>query len=107
MAKAHIQESDGNRYVMFHCVACKHAHSVPFGDPAPGIWGFNGDLERPSITPSLKIFTPAIPDTPDYKGLPERTICHVVVTDGILNYCTDCPHELKGQSVPMIEWSES
>ena len=89
-------------YISFHCPGCGYPHSVP--TKGPGAWNWNGDVENPTITPSLRIFTPAIPSTPDFKGLLERTHCHVVVTNGQLNFCADSAHALKGTSVPVPEW---
>lgn len=101
-AAARIHVKDG--HICFYCPGCKCAHCIPI--TGPRAWNWNGDVENPTITPSLRIFSPAIPDTAEYKGLPERTHCHVVVTNGQLNFCGDSAHELKGTSVPCPEWRE-
>lgn len=49
-------------------------------------------MDKPTFTPSLM----ANKDTPFQ--------CHIVLTNGILNFCADCCHELKGQAVPMVDW---
>lgn len=34
-------------------------------------------------------------------GQPEKTLCHVFIKNGIIEYLNDCPHSLRGQKVPM------
>lgn len=43
---------------------------------------------------------------PEFKHLivHHREVCHVIVTDGILNYCGDSTHEFAGKSIPMQEF---
>ena len=39
------------------------------------------------------------------KGEPVRQyICHSIITDGAITYCSDSTHSLKGQTVPMPDW---
>jgi hypothetical protein len=47
-------------------------------------WLFNGDLEFPTFSPSLK-----------YDD------CHLILRRGILEFCGDCKHELKNKDVEM------
>ena len=78
------------------CVACKHAHVYE----VPG-WSFNGNLEKPSFTPSLLEFYTK-------PGTNQRIItCHFFVTDGIIKYCGDCPHELNCQNLPLEQIPEN
>jgi len=49
-------------------------------------------MDKPTFSPSLKI-------SGGSKG--SEYCCHLVVTDGVLNFCADCSHELAGKSVPM------
>lgn len=65
--------------------------------PVP-VWQFNGDLEKPSFTPSLLIHG----HVPKGKTKSEGR-CHLYVTDGKINYCGDCDHALAGKTVPMVE----
>lgn len=43
---------------------------------------------------------------PEFKHLivPHRKVCHVIVTNGILNYCGDSTHEFAGKSIPMQDF---
>lgn len=35
-----------------------------------------------------------------------KTDCHVVITNGMLNYCADSAHAYAGKSIPMTDWKE-
>ena len=95
----------------FHwCPACQEMHILP------DQWQFNGDLESPTFSPSfkhngLKLVYDA---TGSWTGEWERdaagnTIpftCHYILTNGVLNYCGDCTHSLKRQSIPLPDLPE-
>src|SRR5258708_6818276 len=57
-------------------------------------WTFNGDLEKPTITPSLHIHTV------DKKG-DKTTKCHSFVIDGKIEFLLDCNHKLAGQTIDL------
>jgi len=57
-------------------------------------WGWNGDRERPTFTPSLLT---------RFVMAGEERICHSFVTDGLWNYLGDCTHGRAGQSVPVVD----
>ena len=86
---------------MIFCPACQCGHRV-FIKAVPGssypVWGFNGDMERPTITPSILVSygESAPPDRP--------RICHSFVTNGTISYCGDSTHSLAGQSVPLPDF---
>jgi len=78
--------------------------------PLPDSWQFNGNLERPTFTPSfrhsghktIKVdgkWTGEWVRGADGKPVPE--VCHYILTDGILNFCGDCTHAMAGKSVPL------
>lgn len=57
-------------------------------------WGWNGDLARPTFTPSiLTRFT--------MRGC--EHVCHSFLTDGIWHFLGDCTHDKAGQDVPMVD----
>lgn len=96
MAKARKADGGEGRppSVVFYCPGCKRNHAVPYTNTRPhtgGLWFWDENQEQPTIEPSLRILTEA--NGPSH--------CHVVVTNGVLNYCGDCRHELAGKSVPM------
>lgn len=77
--------------LIFWCPACGERHRVTV---APGRWSWNGDPEKPTIGPSVKVtwtFGPS--HTP--------RCCHFHVENGEIKYCNDCTHELNNQTVPM------
>lgn len=75
----------------FYCPACKALH--PYYTvklPDYPVWWFDGNMDQPSFSPSLRMI--------------QENNCHLYVTGGVLAYCNDCKHELRGQNVPMVEW---
>lgn len=88
------------------CPACKEMHSLF------DTWTFvNNDLSRPTFTPSFKheglkrIFTATGEWTGEWElnkfDRPIKYVCHYILTDGILNFCNDCTHDMKGKQVPL------
>ena len=61
------------------------------------IWKFEGTLEKPTFTPSLKCETDFYFDGKTR----EKVVCHFYLTKGVFEFCGDCTHELAGQKVPM------
>lgn len=60
-------------------------------------WTFNGDLEKPTITPSIHVW--------HKDGNGNRiTKCHSFVTDGKIQYLGDCQHKLVGQTIELPEF---
>lgn len=84
--------------VIFHCPGCKCEHGVWTSKPAANgaQWSWNGDMVRPTFAPSLLIqWGGSGPnDVP-------RRVCHSFVTNGEIQFLTDCTHELAGQTVPL------
>ena len=73
-------------------------------------WQFNGDVNKPTFTPSVKItgkqkivvdgkWSGGWVRGPD--GAPVDFCCHYILTNGVLNFCGDCTHKLKNSSVPL------
>jgi len=66
-------------------------------DGKPNQWTFNGDAEKPTFAPSIRI-------SRKLRGQNTReTICHSFVRDGKIQYLGDCKHELKGQTVELSD----
>lgn len=89
---------DGGKGYVFYCPGCKYYHSyqTELGEnKSRPIWSFNGDMEKPTFTPSLLV-----------NGFSEKR-CHLFVTNGQIQYCSDSWHELSGQTIDMQEsdWS--
>jgi hypothetical protein len=86
------------------CPACDEGH------PLPDAWTFNGNLEKPTFSPSFKhegLQTIKVDGkwNGEWKrgadGEPLRYCCHYIVTDGRVAYCGDCTHGMAGQTIDM------
>lgn len=80
---------------LFWCPGCRRPHpyrvaASPWDKPGTPVWTFNGDLTKPSFSPSLLVLCSD-----------GKTECHLFLTDGVLSYCGDSAHALAGQSVPL------
>lgn len=60
------------------------------------VHGFNGDREKPTLSPSL-LCQWTRSDTN------ERYCCHSFVKDGRIQFLGDCTHPLKGQTVDLMD----
>jgi histidinol-phosphatase (PHP family) len=84
---------------IFWCPGCREVHPYTINVSTRPCWQWNANLEKPTFTPSLLCS----------KDDPKR-ICHLYLTDGIIDYLGDCHHALKGTKVPLIdipgEWGE-
>lgn len=102
-----LRTLEGGR-VAFWCPGCDEAHQVRV-DPAYGsVWGFNGDGDAPTFTPSIlvngkrritdaehaRLMSGETVDVPD-------TTCHSFVTNGQIQFLGDCSHALSGQTVSL------
>lgn len=74
------------------CPGCKRSHL--FDMPR---WTWNGDSDRPTFSPSLRVFYQH-PET----GA-DVTICHSFVRDGRIEFLSDCEHEMKNRTVELPE----
>ena len=87
------------------CPGCKHGHAINVGGAEGPQWSFDGNLERPTFGPSVRIFTHAKPAEDDWPAMPEQTWCHFFIKKGQIDFLNDCHHELAGRVVPMTELS--
>lgn len=94
-ARARVVTHQDETSVWFWCEGCKTHHRI-----VTPRWGFNGDVERPTFTPSVLVTYEE-----GEKFTPKR--CHSFVTDGRIQYLDDCTHELKGQTVDLSPIHES
>lgn len=88
------------------CPACEESHLIP------NSWTFNGNLDAPTFEPSVKITGKqcVIVDGEwtgewrrDADGKAIDGCCHYILTNGALQFCSDCTHALVGQTVPLPE----
>lgn len=85
----------------FSCPGCQELtgfgngiHMVPVNttEKSPS-WDWNGDLERPTLSPSIL--------TRHHNG-----ICHSFLKDGVFEYLNDCEHSFAGLFVPIPDLPE-
>lgn len=70
----------------YMCLGCGYIHAV-----SPKRHTFNNDFDKPTFTPSLvQDFTPG-------------RKCHSFIKDGMIQYLSDCFHELKNQTIELPE----
>lgn len=95
---------------IFWCPGCNEAHGVwtTKRNGLNAVWGFNGDMEKPTFTPSIKITgTQPITDAEHDKIMagekvtPRPYCCHSYVVNGSIQFLGDCTHHLRGQTVPL------
>lgn len=75
-------------------------------------WTWNGDIDKPTLRPSvLTQGTERMTDA-EYNAIrsgariePRPYRCHTWVNDGQAQFLDDCSHELRGQTVDMLEVS--
>ena len=82
--------------VLFQCPGCDNLHCVRItaatDKPNQSVWGFNGDMDKPTFTPSVLT-----------NGHDPATRCHIFVKDGMIQYLGDCWHDLKNTTIPMVD----
>lgn len=113
------RETDQSPDFSFFCPGCRHDHHVWVERPNRNgaAWKFNGDMERPTFEPSIKLSwhqwePPVTPENhEEYTKKPweQKQVakcCHFFIREGRIEYCGDCTHQLAGQVVPMVELAE-
>jgi hypothetical protein len=98
---AKVRDDDG--MLIFECPGCNESHFVRVAKHAnpevrEPVWTWNGDVDKPTVNPSLKIST-------SVEGK-RTTQCHFFLRDGNFHFCNDCRHELAGKTVPMSDWDK-
>lgn len=107
-----LRNGEGDRLI-FWCPGCNGTHVVKTG---AGGWGYNGNADRPTFTPSILIRTGHHAEGhkpgaacwctynaqhPDKPPVFTCGVCHSFVTDGQIQFLGDCTHPLAGQTVPL------
>lgn len=96
---ANINEHPGSADIMIFCPGCKCGHGI-WTTKRNGnecIWEFNGNLEKPTVSPSLLVHGFNEITNKEYR-------CHSFIKDGKIQFLNDCSHELKGQTVDLPEF---
>lgn len=62
-------------------------------------WTFNGNLEKPTFSPSLLVTGYLNAEQPD-------GVCHSYITDGKIQYLSDSTHEYAGKTIELPEFAD-
>ncbi|NMW24036.1 ammonia monooxygenase [Rhodanobacter denitrificans] len=106
----------GSGSLHFDCPGCGEPHVVNVSGGHPG-WTFNGDFERPTLSPSVLVRTGHYCNNPPVPGncacdfqqrFPDQdpwdwpcSICHSYVRDGRIEFLPDSTHALAGKTVEL------
>jgi hypothetical protein len=55
-------------------------------------WTWNGDVDKPTLKPSIRSFIS-----------PKEIRCHSSVSDGQVQFLSDCTHEFAGQTLDLLD----
>ena len=126
----YLRSLEGGR-LAYWCQGCEGLHQVAVGEGDGPRWGYNGNVESPTFTPSVLVTW----DEPTNLHNPEKMqldlaeaqrrreageqnvrvpvsgkICHTFITDGIVSFLPDCTHRMAGMTLPLPvlpgEWCE-
>ena len=91
--------------LIFKCPGCECHHQVwvaSKNDLTGAQWTWNGSFENPTFSPSIFVHPPM----PGADGKIHGHICHSFVRDGMIQFLSDCGHELAGKTVPLpeVDW---
>lgn len=88
--------------VWLWCPGCEDVHCIDSER-----WTFDGDMVRPSISPSILVrmygFPHGIDPAPGEIQKPGEQTCHSFVRGGVWEFLSDCTHSLAGQHVAMAD----
>lgn len=111
-AKFRRWSRDDKAGLRYWCQGCEELHSVVI--EGPGAWGFNGNPDAPTFTPSVLMrsghFVPGQEGKECWCTFEERIgrkspfecrICHTFITDGMVQFLGDCSHQYAGQTLPL------
>lgn len=77
--------------IAFRCPGCDEVHVVNTKPGNGPVWDWNGDVDKPTVSPSIQVTKPWV--TRSELG------CHSYVREGRIEFLSDCKHALAGQTV--------
>ena len=92
----HNDAKIGDPTYSFYCPGCKCDHGIwtRMDGWNGATWEFNGDLDKPTISPSILV-------SYTYGEDHKKIVCHSFVKDGFIQYLSDCTHELAGKTIEL------
>jgi len=89
-----LEKLDGDPFdYSFYCPGCECDHGFNTDKSKRPAWDFNGDLVKPTISPSLKVTWG--------RGEKPPFLCHSFIRAGQIQFLSDCTHKLAGKTVPL------
>lgn len=100
--------------LIYWCQGCEEIHSVR--TDGSGAWGFDGNLEAPTFSPSVLVTSGHYLDShqpgqgcwctynaahPDKPAPFKCQRCHTFIRAGMVEFLGDCSHPLAGQTLPL------
>lgn len=87
---------------LFFCPGCNECHVVYTGRRGAPTWAFNGDMDRPTFSPSVLVRTGrAVDPTFIQEDGDPPEVCHSFIRDGNIQFLADCSHEMAGRIVAL------
>jgi hypothetical protein len=77
---------------VFWCPGCQDHHFLNISGGEP-VWTWNGSYIKPTFNPSLRV----------RYGSHGSKVCHLFLTEGRIQFLSDCTHGLRGKTVKMID----
>lgn len=103
-------------HTLFWCPGCNEAHAVRVRDDGQnvgGAWGFNGNYDKPTFSPSVLVRGVERLTEAEYDRVragekvdKPQTVCHSFVRDGQIQFLGDCTHSMAGKTVPIPRFDE-
>ena len=96
-----LVDEHGERTALLYMPGLPMHVQIKLTGPHP-VWGWNGDLKRPTFSPSILT---RIPWGPERKEI----VNHVFIQDGMISYLNDCTHEFAGKTMELPklqDWPE-
>lgn len=108
-----LRDGEGG-LLFFWCPGCDGAHSIRHGVDTRPCWTWNGDVDKPTFTPSILVTgVEAMTDDEHATWMrggalpaPRPMVCHSFVADGRIQFLGDCTHKLANQTVDLPDWDE-
>ena len=104
---AKIKRDEQSNQLYFSCPGCKHLHAINDAETfktnlEKPVWEFNGNFDKPTIRASILVWGLLKNPTTGLYDI-ETDRCHSFVTDGNIQFLTDCYHELAGKTIELPE----
>jgi len=90
-----LSKIEDRRGYAFRCPGCECAHFIQTNPAFNPCWTFNGDVERPTVSPSIMVRQP-------WKK--NGSVCHSFIKEGMIRFLNDCTHGLAGRTVELPEF---